>query len=65
MRAGDVGWERWWPSTPPGDACSIYRALYAKLEAFEADLHRHVHLETNVLFPRFFEAIGQDREGRG
>jgi len=37
---------------PPVDACTTYRATYAKLEEFEADLHRHVHLENNVLFPR-------------
>lgn len=37
---------------PPADACTTYRAAYAKLEEFEADLHRHVHLENNVLFPR-------------
>ena len=38
--------------TPPPDACTTYRAAFAKLEEFEADLHRHVHLENNVLFPR-------------
>lgn len=38
--------------TPPADACNTYRATYAKLEEFETDLHRHVHLENNVLFPR-------------
>ncbi len=37
--------------SPPADACTTYRALYAKLAEFEADLHRHVHLENNVLFP--------------
>ncbi len=36
---------------PPADACTTYRALYANLEEFESDLHRHVHLENNVLFP--------------
>ncbi len=36
----------------PDDACPTYRALYAALEEFERDLHRHVHLENNVLFPR-------------
>lgn len=36
---------------PPDGACNTYRALYAKLEEFEEDLHRHVHLENNVLFP--------------
>ncbi|GIV61772.1 MAG: iron-sulfur cluster repair di-iron protein [Rhodothermaceae bacterium] len=37
--------------TPPEHACNTYRALFALLEAFEADLHRHVHLENNILFP--------------
>jgi regulator of cell morphogenesis and NO signaling len=36
---------------PPEDACTTYRACYAELAAFEADLHRHIHLENNVLFP--------------
>jgi len=39
----------------PQDACSTFRVLYAELEAFERDLHRHVHLENNVLFPRAIE----------
>lgn len=38
--------------TPPEWACNTYRALYAQLEEFEEDLHRHVHLENNVLFPK-------------
>lgn len=38
--------------TPPETACNTFRALYAKLHEFEEDLHRHVHLENNVLFPR-------------
>lgn len=38
--------------TPPEGACATYRGLFAKLEEFEEDLHRHVHLENNVLFPR-------------
>ena len=37
---------------PPPDACVSYAALYAGLAAFEADLHRHIHLENNILFPR-------------
>ena len=37
--------------TPPPGACATWRAMYAKLEEFEGDLHRHVHLENNVLFP--------------
>ena len=38
--------------TAPDDACASYRELYRSLEAFEADLHTHVHLENNILFPR-------------
>jgi regulator of cell morphogenesis and NO signaling len=37
---------------PPGDACETYRALLAGLKELEADLHLHIHLENNVLFPR-------------
>jgi regulator of cell morphogenesis and NO signaling len=40
---------------PPGDACPTYRALYHGLEEFERDLHQHVHLENNILFPRALE----------
>lgn len=36
----------------PESACTAYRAMLAKLAEFEEDLHRHVHLENNVLFPR-------------
>ncbi len=36
----------------PADACGSYRALYDALQSFEADLHQHVHLENNILFPR-------------
>jgi len=36
----------------PGGACPTYQALYRGLEAFERDLHQHVHLENNILFPR-------------
>ncbi|MDG1528483.1 MAG: iron-sulfur cluster repair di-iron protein [Polaribacter sp.] len=37
--------------TPEG-ACNTFKALYAKLEEFEDDLHQHVHLENNILFPK-------------
>jgi regulator of cell morphogenesis and NO signaling len=39
----------------PPDACMSYRALYGALEGFEIDLHQHIHLENNVLFPRAVE----------
>ena len=38
--------------TPPADACNTYRALYFELAELESDLHRHIHLENNILFPR-------------
>jgi regulator of cell morphogenesis and NO signaling len=38
--------------TVPAEACMSYRELYESLAAFEADLHTHVHLENNILFPR-------------
>jgi regulator of cell morphogenesis and NO signaling len=40
---------------PPPDACTSFRTLYQALAAFEADLHQHIHLENNVLFPRAAE----------
>jgi regulator of cell morphogenesis and NO signaling len=36
----------------PEDACNTFRALYFELSELEADLHRHIHLENNILFPR-------------
>jgi regulator of cell morphogenesis and NO signaling len=41
--------------TPPSDACASYQTLYQALAAFEADLHEHIHLENNLLFPRAVE----------
>jgi len=35
----------------PDDACQTFKALYEALEALEADLHEHIHLENNILFP--------------
>jgi regulator of cell morphogenesis and NO signaling len=36
----------------PPDACVSYQTLYRALAEFEADLHQHIHLENNILFPR-------------
>ncbi len=38
--------------TPPEDACTTYRVTFSMLEEFEDDLHRHIHLENNILFPK-------------
>jgi len=40
---------------PPADACASYQTLYRALVEFEADLHQHIHLENNILFPRAIE----------
>jgi regulator of cell morphogenesis and NO signaling len=45
--------------TPPADACTTYRLSFAALEAFEKDLHQHVHLENNILFPKAIEMYYQ------
>jgi regulator of cell morphogenesis and NO signaling len=37
--------------TPPDDACGSYKVAYALLKEFEEDLHLHIHLENNILFP--------------
>jgi regulator of cell morphogenesis and NO signaling len=36
----------------PADACPTYHAFYDGLKEFEQDLHQHIHLENNILFPR-------------
>ena len=45
--------------TPPKDACNTYRVSLALLKEFEDDLHLHVHLENNILFPK---AIKMEKE---
>ena len=37
--------------TPPAEACTTFQVSLAELKEFEEDLHRHVHLENNILFP--------------
>jgi regulator of cell morphogenesis and NO signaling len=41
--------------TPPTDACNTYRVTFALLKEFETDLHLHIHLENNILFPKAIE----------
>lgn len=38
--------------TPPEDGCNTYKVTYSMLNNFEVDLHEHIHLENNILFPR-------------
>ncbi len=38
--------------TPPADACNTYRVTFSLLKEFEEDLHLHIHLENNILFPK-------------
>jgi regulator of cell morphogenesis and NO signaling len=41
--------------TTPAEGCVTYKTFYDALEAFEKDLHQHIHLENNLLFPRAVE----------
>jgi regulator of cell morphogenesis and NO signaling len=43
----------------PEEGCFSYKTLYQGLAEFEADLHQHIHLENNILFPRAIELEGQ------
>jgi len=52
MREGSAGY------TVPPDACVTYATLYRALAEFEKDLHTHIHLENNILFPR---AVAMER----
>lgn len=47
--------------TPPADACNSYQFLYKKLKDLDEDLHQHIHLENNILFPK---ALKLDKELR-
>lgn len=39
----------------PTDGCSTYNVAYRMLEEFENDLHKHIHIENNILFPKSIE----------
>lgn len=41
----------------PEDACATWRALYSGLAKFAADLAEHIHIENNILFPRFLTNV--------
>ncbi|HKW75149.1 MAG TPA: iron-sulfur cluster repair di-iron protein [Terriglobales bacterium] len=56
MREASAGY------APPENACFSYRTLYAALIEFEADMHQHIHLENNILFPRAVEMEQHSRQ---
>lgn len=41
--------------TTPPEACNTYKVTFALLKEFEQDLHLHIHLENNILFPKALE----------
>ncbi len=43
---------------PPADACTTYKLSFTSLQEFEKDLHQHVHLENNILFPKALKMFG-------
>ena len=42
----------------PADACPTFIAMYEDLQRMEGDLHQHIHLENNILFPRVVDLEG-------
>ena len=38
--------------TPPAETCNTYKVTFAMLKEFHRDLHKHIHLENNILFPK-------------
>ncbi len=45
----------------PADACNTFMLTYQKLKEFEDDLHKHVHLENNILFPKTAQLFSNER----
>ncbi len=39
----------------PEDGCTTFRVTFQMLEDFENDLHKHIHIENNILFPKAIE----------
>jgi len=51
--------------TTPEDACPTFHAFYDGLKEFEQDLHQHIHLENNILFPRALELDASVAQAKG
>ncbi len=45
--------------TPPEGACNTFRGLFYGLEELERELHEHIHLENNILFPRALRSVSE------
>jgi regulator of cell morphogenesis and NO signaling len=45
--------------TPPENACLAHKVTFLKLKEMDTDLIEHIHLETNILFPK---AIAMEKE---
>lgn len=50
--------------TTPADACNSYQFLYKKLKDLDEDLHQHIHLENNILFPKALKLDKELRESK-
>ena len=50
--------------TPPETACATFRVLYKELKEFEDDLHVHIHLENNILFPKALQLENEIQKRR-
>lgn len=48
--------------TPPKDACTTFRVYFQNLQAFQDDLHKHVHLENNILFPKVLQMMKAEQQ---
>ena len=46
----------------PSDACTAFTSLYQRLQEFESDLHLHIHLENNLLFPKTLALQARQQE---
>lgn len=51
--------------TPPEDGCNTYRVTLAMIAEYEDDLHLHIHLENNILFPKSIELAKEMINGNG
>lgn len=48
--------------TPPEGACNTHRICLEELKAFEENLHQHVHIENNILFPMTIQMISSPKQ---